>query len=48
MIDFIIDTLDLVKKRSQFVYNVSIEHIEGGCVFCAPVKFEDYHQYANK
>ena len=44
---YIIDNLD-VKKRSKFLYSVSFENTEGGPLFCAPVKFQDYYQYANK
>ena len=38
----------VVKKRSKFLYSVSSENTEGGPLFCAPVKFPDYYQYANK
>ena len=48
MIVFIIDNLDFVRKRSQFLYSVSFENTEGGPLFCAPVKFQGYYQYANK
>ena len=45
---YIIDNLDCVKKHSKFLYNVSFENTEGGPLFCAPVKFQDYYQYTNK
>ena len=45
---YIIDNLDCVKKHSKFLYNVSFENTEGGPLFCAPVKFQDCYQYANK
>ena len=45
---YIIDNLDVVKKRSKFLYSVSFENTEGGPLFCAPVKFQDYYQHANK
>ena len=41
---YIIDSLDVVKKRSKFLYNLSFENTEGGPLFCAPVKFQDYYQ----
>ena len=44
----IIDNLGVVKKRSELLYLVSFENTEGGPLFCAPVKFQDYYQYANK
>ena len=40
--------LDVVKKRSKFLYSVSFENTEGGPLFYAPVKLQDYYQYANK
>lgn len=36
----------LYKKRSQLLYIVPIENIEGGFLFYTPVKFRDYYQYA--
>jgi len=36
-----------VKKRSQILYNVSFENTEGGPLFFAPVKFNDYYLYVN-
>ena len=48
MVQYIIDNLDVVKKRSKFLYIFSFENTEGGPQFCAPVKFQGYYQYANK
>ena len=45
---YIIDNLDVFKKRSKFLHSVSFENTEGGPLFCAPVKFQNYYQYANK
>ena len=45
---YIIDNLGVVQKHSKFLYSVSFENTEGGPLLCAPVKFQDYYQYANK
>ena len=45
---YIIDNLGVVKKTFKFLYSVSFENTAGGPLFCAPVKFPDYYQYANK
>ena len=45
---YIIDNLDAVKKHSKFLHSVSFENTEGGPLFCTPIKFQDYYQYANK